>query len=407
MRSSLKWIGLTAAAAVLTTGCVARAPQRSPGHGAGTPGPAAISSTTGDADACAAALGNTPGPTGGGGFLPGHRAATGSTVGGATDAAGTPGPGANGTTARPSPGTAGMTGNGPTTATPGGSPLTMTAPGTGTGAAGGATGGAGGAGATRGGTAAGGAAEATANGILIGNVALVALPDHDNMGLSPQGPGAPTPGARIGPSVLPGPGGAGTTTTPPATAGGTTVTPGGTTPPVARGGVGPGRTGMVRDPYGGATGGASGSPGTDVTGGPAGAGLAGGTTAGTAPGATTTGPAATGTNVGRGATPTALDRIRSSCTRVAQIRVVTDDRDRTRLAEIAASIRQGQPITNWMTEISAISSRAATTVDGPPGTGGTGTGTPGAGGTGTPGAGGAGNAPPGSIGPGTTPPANR
>jgi hypothetical protein len=212
--------------------------------------------------------------------------------------------------------------------------------------------------------------EPTANGILIGNVALVALPSNDNL---------PITGTTRGP--------AGAATPAPLGHGGAAETTGST---------GMTHTGTTAAP------GTSPSPATPVP----------GTT--TAPAGN--GPAGVGTpgaGGGGAANPTALDRIRTACTKVTQIRVVTDSADRARLATIAMSVRKGTPVTDFIDDLARMSKKATTmgagagatfqpgegpTTTAPTGAGGGGTATPGAGAYGTP---------PGQMGPGTTPAPNR
>ncbi len=115
---------------------------------------------------------------------------------------------------------------------------------------------------------------------------------------------------------------------------------------------------------------------TPVTGAPTGTGVA----PGTAPGlgartgaATGTGPAAgtgsaapmnTATATGRAARTVTtaaadpLERVRNACPRLADIRVVNDEGDRARLAEITAAVRSGRPITEFLTELAAMTQRA-------------------------------------------------
>jgi hypothetical protein len=167
-----QWLVSAAAAAVLATGCAGRpAPRPAPRTPIGQAGliPNTAGSTTGDADACAIALGN---------------AVAGMTAGWTGTA-----PGPNATAVTPGGPAAGPTGN--LAGTPGatGYPGTMA-----------------GYGAAR--------HEVTANGVLIGNVALVALPTVDNLPITPgpgtagMTPGVATPRAfttpGVGPAVRPG-----------------------------------------------------------------------------------------------------------------------------------------------------------------------------------------------------------
>ena len=218
----------------------------------------------------------------------------------------------------------------------------------------------------------------TANGVIIGNVALVALPRESQ--------NTPVTGARVDSP-------AGTT------AAGTTATrdrdslaaPDGAGRADARTRTGAGTT------TGGGTGTAAGTPGlgttrpaVGVTGGrvetgtpmPAGTtvnmrtGPATGTGAAARPG-TMTGtrpPAQTGTTAEAGlddrtvpapgtwtgvtAAVDPLERVRAACPNVADIRVVNDENDRGRLAEITAAVRAGQPITEFMTDLATIAQRA-------------------------------------------------
>lgn len=257
MKRSTKWLGLAAAGLILA-GC-AVGPQRSPAPSA-VPGPT-TSSTTGDLDACAIALGNMPAG------VTGAAAGVGPALGTPPGTMRTPGTAAAPRTdAVPkTTGTTGVTGTTP-----------MGTPG-----------------------AAGGRVEVTANGVLLGNVALVALPDQDNMPTSPTAPvpglpGATTPGTTAAPGTAVAPGGnvAGAPTAPPAgTAPGRAVTPGTITPGVAN-------------------------------------------------------------------NPTAIDRIRAACERVVEIRVVDGDADKRRMGEIAMAIRKGTPITSFMSDIVAMNGRA-------------------------------------------------
>jgi len=239
-RSTLQCVSLAAASLMLAAGCVA-GPQRSP---APTSPLANVSSTTGDQDACAVALGNAPTTTG--------AAAPGMTI--------TPG-----TTGAVTPATPGTTG----AVTPA-TPATPATPGTPS---------------TKGTTV---GTDITANGVLIGNVALVSLPTTEGVMATPAAP-APTT----------------------APSGATTAAPGGTTTAV---------------------------PGTT-----------GGATTGSA----------------------SLDRIRAACTRVVQIRVVTDTADRARLARVAQSIRRGVPVTDLMDELITINRKSTVAWSGATGATGT------------------------------------
>ncbi|HWI50541.1 MAG TPA: hypothetical protein VNT01_00190 [Symbiobacteriaceae bacterium] len=239
-RTTWKQIGLSALAAMLAVGCASATPQRAPGGAGAT----VQGSTTGDLDACAVALGNAT-------TAAGTTGTTGMSTGFGGGTTGTHMIGAN-------TGTAGTTG---------------------------------------------GRMEVTANGLMVGNVAIVALPEHDHMPMSPST------------------GGGGTT--------GTTAT-------------GPGTTGT--------TGTTTGSP-VGSTGAPAGA------------------PAGT---TGAAGNTTALDRIRSSCRGVTEIRMVTDSTDRATLASITMAMRKGTPVTDYMTDIARIG-RKATIAGGASGAGGGGT----------------------------------
>lgn len=246
-RSTVQRISLAAATLMLAAGCAA-GPQRSPAPT--VPPTNNVSSTTGVEDACAVALGNAPTTMGTIGItVPGTtgRTTTGVTTPGTTDTTGMTTPGATpGATPGTTPGTTGVT-------TPGATGTTAATTGT----------------------------EITANGVIIGNVALVSLPTTE-----------------------------GVMTTPGATA-----------------------------PAGGVTTGARGTTGV-VTPGPA--------------------PAApTGSS--------ALDRIRTACTRIVQIRVVTDENDRARLARVTQSIRRGVPVTDLMDDLITVNRKSTVAWTGGPG----------------------------------------
>lgn len=71
-------------------------------------------------------------------------------------------------------------------------------------------------------------------------------------------------------------------------------------------------------------------------------------------------PATKGTAQVPGAAPAApgqgaLDRIRQACTKVVQIRVVTDGADREQLARLTRAIRRGEPITDYLDQLARIS----------------------------------------------------
>lgn len=303
-RVTLQWISLTATAAVLAAGCAA-GPQQAPNrNNTGNN----LSTTTGDADACAVALGNT------------------------------------------------VAGGGTITAPAAGHPTTN---------------------------------EVTANGVILGNVALVALPTADNIPLTQS----TTPASPINP-VFPGTNGMAPGMT---SAAGTTDAAAGTTGDTTPGAAGASTT------TNGVTTGTKGTPatinGTTGTNGTNGTTGTDGTLGGATPGATT------------GSTPgslagdaNAIDRIKVACDKLVDIRVVNEASDRVRLAQIAAAIRTGQPITNFMTDLTRMT-QAATSVGGgrnanngagganavpgtpagtAPGTTGTGTGTTTPGTTGTP-----------------------
>lgn len=309
-RTTWKQIGVGAMAALLAVGCATGRPQRRPdGTGSTVQG-----STTGTVDACSLALGNAPhaGTTGGGGGTTGAGGTTGTT--GAALKGGT--------------GTHDNTAAGGTTGTVSGAPLGSTD----------------------------GVTEPTANGIMVGNVAIVALPDYDYLpttnppGVTGTPPGAPS---TLGTPATPGnpaaPGTPGTAGTPgvPGTAGGggggTAGTTGytGTTVPPGNMGVADGGLPGTGDRFG--TAGRTGTPG------PRGTAAGGGTAAGSA---------ATG-NINQTGGSTALDRIRTACVGLSEIRVVTESADKARLAEIAMAMRRGTPVTAYMADITRLASRAS------------------------------------------------
>jgi hypothetical protein len=206
--------------------------------------------------------------------------------------------------------------------------------------------------------------EVTANGILIGNVALVGLPTADDMPLSPTGVSGVQPFGPVAPGTLPGPTNrSGVVTGPNAGTNAGFVGPAASPNP-------PG-TGTATEQTG-STGIRGGGP-TSRAGGVTTTGAADNVPGGTAAGTTTRTPAAgitgaTGAtpanNPGMAATsgtnPTAIDRIRSACTRVTAIRVVTDSGDRARLAQIAMAVRKGQPVTDYMDDLARINRGAQT-----------------------------------------------
>ncbi|MDF2630626.1 MAG: hypothetical protein K0R39_4457 [Symbiobacteriaceae bacterium] len=296
-RTTWKQIGVGAMAALLAVGCATGNPQRRPETNT------VQGSTTGDLDACALALGNAPGAgTAGGGAM--GAGGGGGTTGGAMGA-----------------GTKGGTG---TLDTNGGADRVgftpLGAPGT------------------------GGLTEATANGIMVGNVALVALPDYDYMPTTnPPGVTGPPNGA---------PGTLGTPATP-----GNPMPPG--TPDTAGNTGAPGTTGYTGTifPPGNMGVADGGLPGTGAGFGTTGA-AAGGTTGAGGGGATGNAAGATGNNNQTGGS-TALDRIRTACVGLSEIRVVTEDADQARLAEIASAMRHGTPVTAYMADIARIASRAS------------------------------------------------
>lgn len=231
-RSPRTWLGLAAAAALLAAGCTAQPQNLNPVNQSN------LFTTTGDADVCAAALGNTVGADA---FWPGMS---------------------------------------------------------------------------------GGNRNVTANGVIIGNVALVALPRESQT--------TPVTGVRA--DAVPNIAGAGTPgqgNTRPSTGvigGRVEAPPGPGTPP---------RRGWTAD---------MGTPGGPAT--------AAGTGTAARPGATA------GSRMGMAPAVDPLERVRTACPRVADIRVVNDENDRSRLAEITAAVRAGRPITEFMTELATIAQRA-------------------------------------------------
>ncbi|MEW8978219.1 MAG: hypothetical protein AB2385_07420 [Symbiobacterium sp.] len=226
-----------------------------------------------------------------------------------------------------------------------------------------------------------------ANGLIIGNVALVALPDQA-AGAAVTPPAANQAGVteRVRSNAI----AAGNTAAPDATGTGTAGTMD-TVPSKAGTTVGDtgltGRPGVDTD----GDGHIAGAEGTLAqTGNAAGTGTAGGTATGVRPGTaarpgggTTTGAGqattragtvdgagrATGNGIarairrqtaaGRGTTTAAVvQRIRTACPRVAEIRVVNTEADRRRLAEITAAVRSGRPVTEFMTDLVGIAQRA-------------------------------------------------
>jgi hypothetical protein len=250
-RAPLQWLSLTCAAAALAVGCAARtpAPRPAPVTPIGQAGliPNTAGYTTGDADACAVALGN-----------------------------------------------------------------------------------------------AGGAGEVTANGILIGNVALVGLPTVDSLPITPPGGVPAAPGAPAGPRPAP----AGSL----AESQNTRAAPNPAAPLAPRG---------QRFADGGAfdrtgTPGAVGRGGTAERTPP----RTGGTVPAPVPGVAVL-PVPGAATAPAGPNLEAVERIRRSCPAVAEIRVVTDAADRARLAEIAMAVRKGQPVTRYMEAIGRISRGAS------------------------------------------------
>jgi|GEM_PF-4800020 len=61
-------------------------------------------------------------------------------------------------------------------------------------------------------------------------------------------------------------------------------------------------------------------------------------------------------------TGTALDQIRQSCDRLVEIRLVRDDVDREQLLQIIRAIRRGDPITEYLEQLHAISREAQVVV---------------------------------------------
>ena len=53
-----------------------------------------------------------------------------------------------------------------------------------------------------------------------------------------------------------------------------------------------------------------------------------------------------------------LERVRTACPTLADIRVVNDETDRARLAEITAAVRSGRPVTEFMSELATMAQRA-------------------------------------------------
>lgn len=267
MQKTFKWISLTAAAAILAAGCAA-GPQRAPNRNAANPPVgSSLTSTTGDADACAVALGN------------------------AVAHGGLMNPGAG----------AGM----------------RTYPG-------------------------------TANGLLIGNVALIALPSAGTAttGVPPANPG----GVPAADSAFGGTAGGTTGGTTAGTTGGMTGgAAGGTTAAYPLGGA-RGRTGTSAPPV--ALGDNTVAPGNP-------------TLTGTADryvnpnmGGSPTATGTTGGTTAANADTAAIDRVKSACDKVADVRVVNNDNDRRRLSEITAAMRRGEPLTNFMAELTRIAQGA-------------------------------------------------
>ncbi len=317
MRMSLKWISLTAASALLMAGCAA-GPNRTPDRNLNQSNLMGnnVSTTTGDADACAAALGNTVAP--GGAFdLPGGDRLPDNGVG-----ANRTGVGAN------------RTGIGANRTGIGADRTGIGANRTGVGGnRAGLFGGNGGGG------------EITANGLLIGNVALVALPTMDQM---PTNTNVGAPGTATANNV-----GVGTKGTPatgiaaPGTpAAGTAAPPN----PIATAPAGPGNNAAAGAP-GGVMGTRTNAATTPGAGAPGGAATGGAGTAGMTGGANATGDA------------DAIERIKMACDKVADVRVVNSAADRARLAEITDAIREGRPVTEFMTDLSRLV-QAATSAGG-------------------------------------------
>ncbi|MBP2020086.1 hypothetical protein J2Z79_003540 [Symbiobacterium terraclitae] len=335
-----KWLGLATAAAVMAAGCTAQ-PQNANRLNQST-----VFTTTGDNDQCAAALGNTVDTAAyWGGAVTGinrNVTANGLIIGNVALVA-LPGESQN----IPVTGTTGV-----------GTARITPAPA-----------------APRTGSAATGAGQGTGNGIAAGINAqtgagtAAGVGTDDGMPLAGVTPRTdPTLGdTRIGAA-------AGT----PMTADGSGTSAGAATAPGNRTVTGAGATAGNRTMAG--TGTAAGNRthvggGTADTGTLPGAGAPVGnrTAAGTGGAAATrmgTGtPAGTRANAGTAARYGAVgspavnrlnpvERIRIACPRVADIRVVNDANDRSRLAQITAAVRSGRPITEFMGELTAISQRA-------------------------------------------------
>jgi hypothetical protein len=280
-RKTLSRISLATVAALLVAGCAA-GPRGARLQGMN------VGSTTGDTDSCSAALGNNFVGANVNGMNLGGPNPLGSTAGG-TDMTGTNGGGTNaaGTNA------AGTNAGGPN------------------------------AGSTNAGSTNAGGANATANGLLIGNVALVALPIAPATGTGTMGTGVTGRGAA-------GTGAAGTGVT-------------------GRGAMGTGAAGLEDTGAGGGRGGLverfapGGTPTNNGSGAAQSGANAGDRLGGTAMNTT---PA--------GYSSAALQRIRTACDRVAEIRVVNSAGDRQRLAEITAAMRQGRPVTEFMDDLNRI-----------------------------------------------------
>lgn len=318
-RMPLKWLGLAAAAALLASGCTAQ-PQN-----ANRVNQSNLFTTTGDADTCAAALGNTVGANAFWGMAGVNRnvTANGVIIGNVAlvalprESQNTPVNGA-------ATGTGGQNGaaagNGVQTGAAGGNGVPMGTTGNGVGT----------------GTAAG-------NGLSTG-----VQRDGDvtgNLGtLTPPGTVDTTPG-HVG--------------TVPGNTGSTVMTPGLGTTRGATGVVG----GRVESPSLPGTGTTTGTGTRAGTGTPAGTGTAAGTgtMAGSGTrggtGATTRAGTAFGTRTGTTAADP-LERVRTACPTLADIRVVNDETDRARLAEITAAVRSGRPVTEFMSELATMAQRA-------------------------------------------------
>lgn len=67
---------------------------------------------------------------------------------------------------------------------------------------------------------------------------------------------------------------------------------------------------------------------------------------------------AAGDGVGTGTAADPLERVRTACPTLADIRVVNDETDRARLAEITAAVRSGRPVTEFMSELATMAQRA-------------------------------------------------